>query len=66
MFTACLVRVSCGILEFGAFKEVGEAFDLFLATVSNLWHATLKMVPGYEADKPINTKFVVDNVPPEQ
>jgi hypothetical protein len=34
VFTACLVRVLCGILEFGAFKEVGEAFVLFLATVS--------------------------------
>jgi hypothetical protein len=52
-------------LEFGAIKEVGEAFDLCPATVSNLWHSTMKMVPGHEAKAPINTKFVVDNVPPE-
>jgi hypothetical protein len=65
VFMACLVRVSRGILEFGAIKEIGEAFDLFPATVSNLWHRTLKMVPGHEAKAPIDTKFIVDNVPPE-
>jgi hypothetical protein len=62
VFMACLVRVSHAILEFGAFEEVGEAFDLFPGTVSNLWHSTLKMVPGYEAKAPIDPSFVVANV----
>jgi hypothetical protein len=55
----------CGTLEFGAFKEVGWASDLFPATVSNLWHTTMEMVPGYEAKAPIDPSFVVANVPPE-
>jgi hypothetical protein len=65
VFMACLERVSHGLLKFGAIREVGQAFDLCPAIVSNLWHSTWKMVPGHESKAHINTKFIFDNVPPE-
>jgi hypothetical protein len=65
VFTACLVRVLCRTLPVGAFKAVVEAFNIRPKTVSKLWHTTMKMVPGYQYNAPIDPSFVVANVPGE-
>ena len=63
VFMACLVRVLRGTLPVGAFKAVAEAFNIRPKTVSKLWHTTMKMVPGYQYNAPIDPSFVVANVP---
>ena len=65
VFMACLVRVSRGTLPVGAFKAVGETFNVRPKTVSTMWHTTMKMVPGYQYNAAIDPSFVVANVPPE-
>ena len=60
---ACLVRVLRGTIAFGAFTVVGAKFNIDPKTVAKLWHTTLKMVPGYKAEEPINTEYISDNVP---
>jgi hypothetical protein len=65
VFTACLVRVSHGTIAIGAFTVVGAKFNINPKTVAKLWHSTLKMVPGYKAEEPINTEYILDNVPPQ-
>jgi len=63
VFTACIVRVSRGILPFGAFKAVAADFNIFHTTVSKVWKSTMAQIPGYQPNTPIDPPFIVANLP---
>jgi hypothetical protein len=63
VFTACIVRVSRGILPFGAFKAVAEGYSIDPKTVHRLWNSTMTQVAGYQTNQPIDPSFVVANLP---
>jgi hypothetical protein len=60
-----LGRVLCRAIAFGAFTVVGTKFNINPKTVAKLWHSTLKMVHGYLSNSPMNTEYIIDNVPPQ-
>ncbi|KAG7366750.1 hypothetical protein IV203_031555 [Nitzschia inconspicua] len=63
VFTACVVRVSREILPYGSFKAVGETHKIHPRTVANLWYSTLKQIPGYQPNTPLDPVSLLANVP---
>ncbi|KAG7337821.1 hypothetical protein IV203_012706 [Nitzschia inconspicua] len=63
VFMACVVRVSREILPYGSFKAVGETHKIHPRTVANLWCSTLKQIPGYQPNTPLDPVSLLANVP---
>lgn len=63
VFMACVVRVSREILPHGSFKAVGETHKIHPRTVANLWYSTLKQIPGYQPNTPLDPVSLLANVP---
>lgn len=63
VFMACVVRVSREILPYGSFKAVGETHKIHPRTVANLWYSTLKQIPGYQPNTPLDPVSLLANVP---
>ncbi|KAG7365642.1 hypothetical protein IV203_025083 [Nitzschia inconspicua] len=63
VFMACVVRVSREILPYGSFTAVGETHKIHPRTVANLWYSTLKQIPGYQPNTPLDPVSLLANVP---
>jgi hypothetical protein len=63
VFTACIVRVSQGILPIGSFKAVADHFEIDPKTVGKLWKSTMTQVNEYQPNLPIDPPFIVANLP---
>jgi hypothetical protein len=52
-----------GILPNGSFKAVADHFEIDPKTVAKLWRSTMTQVNGYQANLPIDPRYIVANLP---